>query len=220
MTEPTITRRKLTDYTPDPRNANAGTERGVYMVDRSVEEVGAGRSLVSTADGVIAAGNKTLQALVDAGIVDVIEVETDGKTAVVVKRKDWDGIEDAQARKYAYFDNRASEVGLAWDAEQVLADVNAGVDLDALFHDWELDKVLGKVADAPFDPRAEWEGMPEFEQPNALAPYSIKVHFMTIEDMQQFAELMQQTITESTKYIYFPERLKESRINVVIADES
>ena len=143
--DPTVTRRKLTDYVPDPRNANKGTERGQYMVDTSVEQVGAGRSLVATADGVIAAGNKTLQALIDAGIVDVVEVETDGRTAVVVKRADWADIDSEQARKYAYFDNRASEVGLEWDAEQLLADLDAGVDLSAMFRADELDALLDEL---------------------------------------------------------------------------
>lgn len=106
----TTRRRKLTDYVPDPHNANAGTERGVYMLDRSVEEVGAARSLVAAADDTIPAGNKTLQALIDAGIVDVIEVETDGRTAVVVKRTDWPTVDDTAA--LAEFEKRLSDLGL------------------------------------------------------------------------------------------------------------
>ena len=141
-----VTRRKLTDYTPDPHNANRGTERGQYMLDRSIEETGAGRSLVAAADDRIAAGNGTLQALVDAGIVDVIEVETDGHTAVVVKRTDWANIDDPTARKYSYFDNRTSQIRLAWNVEQLIADVNAGVDLSEMFHPNELTRLLTSVA--------------------------------------------------------------------------
>jgi hypothetical protein len=142
MTDPKITRRKVTDYTPDPHNANKGTERGQYMVDTSVEQVGLARSIVAAADGTIPAGNKTLQAAVDAGITDVIEVETDGRALVVVKRTDWATVDSEAARKYAYLDNRASEVGLAWDAEQVLADLGAGVDLSDMFHDDEIEMLL------------------------------------------------------------------------------
>jgi hypothetical protein len=145
MSDPKVTRRKVSDYTPDPHNANAGTERGQYMVDASVEQVGLARSIVAANDGTIPAGNKTLQAAADAGIEDVIEVETDGKTLVVVKRTDWDTVDSEPARRYAYFDNRASEVGLAWDAEQVLADLSAGVDLEAMFHEDELGAILATV---------------------------------------------------------------------------
>lgn len=137
-----VTRRKLSDYTLDPRNANRGTERGIYMLDRSIEEVGLARSIVAAADGTIPAGNKTLQAAADAGIEDVIEVETDGRALVVVKRTDWETVDVEQARKYAYYDNRASEVGLEWDAEQVLADVGAGVDVSKVFSERELEILL------------------------------------------------------------------------------
>jgi len=156
-----VTRRKLSDYKPDPHNANKGTERGVYMLDRSIEEVGLARSIVAAADGTIPAGNKTLQAAADAGIEAVIEVETDGRALVVVKRTDWETADTEQARKYAYYDNRTAEVGLAWDAEQILADLDAGVDLSALFHDDELDTILALAQGPPsLDELGEMYGDP------------------------------------------------------------
>jgi hypothetical protein len=39
--EPTAKRAKLSDLLPDRHNANAGTERGQYMVDTSIEQFGA-----------------------------------------------------------------------------------------------------------------------------------------------------------------------------------
>lgn len=140
-----VTRRKLSDYKPDPHNANRGTERGVYMLDRSIEEVGLARSIVAAADGTIPAGNKTLQAAADAGIEAVIEVETDGRALVVVKRTDWETADAEQARKYAYYDNRASDVDLDFNAAQIMADLEAGIDLSAMFFDDELDE-LRRVA--------------------------------------------------------------------------
>ena len=146
MAEPKITKRKITDYTPDPMNANRGTERGQYMVDYSVQEVGAGRSIVSAADDVIPIGNHALQAFVDAGIEDVIEVETDGQTVVVVKRSDWPTADDPRARKAALLDNRASEVGLQWNAD-ILAQLQAedAALLDGLFRDDELAALLEQL---------------------------------------------------------------------------
>lgn len=82
----TVRRRKISDYVPDPHNANKGTERGQYMIDASVNEVGLARSIVAANDDTIPAGNKTLQAALDAGLEDVIEVETDGRSLVVVNR--------------------------------------------------------------------------------------------------------------------------------------
>lgn len=144
--EPKVTRRKITDYTPDMSNANAGTERGLQMVEDSLSQDGVGRSIVADAQDRIPAGNKTLEAAMNAGIEDVIEIETDGRALIVHKRSDWD-LTDPQgsARRYAYRDNRASEVSLHWDAEQLLADINAGVDLSHLFTAGELDELLADL---------------------------------------------------------------------------
>lgn len=139
-----ITERQISDYQQDPANANAGTERGVYMLDTSLERFGAGRSILVDKNGVIIAGNKTGERAADLGITDVIEVETDGKQLVVVKRIDLDLLKDDEhkARGLAYADNRAGEVGLAWDAEQLLSDIQAGVSLDAFWKPEELEELL------------------------------------------------------------------------------
>lgn len=43
MGEPKVYTVKLSELLDDPNNANRGTERGQYMIDASVAEVGAGR---------------------------------------------------------------------------------------------------------------------------------------------------------------------------------
>jgi 16S rRNA G966 N2-methylase RsmD len=141
--EPKITRRTIADYLEDHANANKGSERGLSMVEESLSQDGAGRSIVVDAENRIVAGNKTWEASALAGIEDVIEVETDGHSLIVHKRRDWD-LTDVQgaARRYAYRDNRASEVSLSWSAEQLLADVNAGFDFEHLFSDGELAALL------------------------------------------------------------------------------
>lgn len=141
-----VTRRKITDYTPDDQNANSGSERGLQMLEDSLHEVGAGRSLVADAKDRIPAGNKTMEAAVNAGITDVIEVETEGDALIVHKRKDWN-LDDPHgpARKYAYLDNRVSEVSLNWDAAQIAADIEAGVDLSAMFTPDELEVIVQGV---------------------------------------------------------------------------
>jgi len=148
----TVTRKTLDDYTPDPHNANVGTERGVFMLEESLQKTGAGRSIVVDKHGVVIAGNKTQQVAADLGLVEVIEVETDGNQVVVVKRTDLDLANDEErARLLAYYDNRASEVGLEWDAEALLADLNAGIDLGAMWHEDELEALLGDLMSPDFE---------------------------------------------------------------------
>ena len=55
-------------------------------------------------------------------------------------------------RDRAYADNRVGELSLDWDAEQVLADINAGVDLSALFRQDELDSLLAGIQSPDFQP--------------------------------------------------------------------
>lgn len=136
---------KRDDLTPDAHNANQGTERGRYMLEASMRECGAGRSILADKEGRIIAGNKTLE-VAEALDIPVRVVETDGKELVVVQRNDLD-LDSDQARKLAYYDNRSSEVGLAWDASQIAADLEAGLDLGAMFKEEELGKILERAAD-------------------------------------------------------------------------
>lgn len=75
--------KNLADLTPDPANVNKGSERGHFQLDWSISELGAGRSILADADGVVLAGNKTLEVAADHGL-PVRVVETDGKELVVV----------------------------------------------------------------------------------------------------------------------------------------
>ena len=50
----------------------------------------------------------------------------------------------------------------------------------------------------------EWQDMPEFVQGNMQSIACVSVHFETVEDMNQFSELIGQTITFNTKGVFFP----------------
>jgi len=149
------TRKKLSDYTPDPHNANLGSERGYRMIDDSITEDGAGRSGLVDKNGVVIAGNQTLQVLAANGIEDVIEIETTGNEWVVVKRTDTDLADDDPnntARRMAFRDNRSQEVSLTWNPEQLQADREAGVQVvDKLWSPVELDKVTESPIDLDGD---------------------------------------------------------------------
>ncbi len=131
---------KLTDYKPLIRNPNKGTQRGTGILEQSVRELGAGRSILVDKNGIILAGNHAQEAFVNAGMDDVIEVQTDGKQIVVVKRTDLDA-ESSAGKKMAIMDNRTSEQGLAWDAV-VVEDLLNEIKQD----EGELDEALEKLA--------------------------------------------------------------------------
>lgn len=68
--------------------------------------------------------------------------------------------------------------------------------------------------------REEWQGMPEYVQKNLLPEYSVRVNFISIEDLQKFAELIGQPITSKTKSIWFPAQEKENLNRFVYVDET
>ena len=129
----------LADLQPDDRNANAGTERGQYMVAHSLEQYGAGRSVLVDKNGRIIAGNKTVSAAVEKDF-PIQVVQSDGRALVVVQRTDLD-LDSPEGRAMAIADNRSSEVGLSWDAG-VLASLAEDVDLSSLFFADELSAIL------------------------------------------------------------------------------
>ena len=162
--KPASPRRRRKDATPgdalrlDPANANRGTERGRELVERSLAECGAGRSILVDSNDTTIAGNKTLEAARKAGLA-VRTIETAGDELIVVKRTDLDLAHDERARLLAYYDNRTSELGLDWDRQQLLADLTAGVDLSGIFSSVELEKLLdGRLTLA--DP----DGLPELPE--------------------------------------------------------
>jgi len=124
MNEPKITRRKISDYRPAEINPNKGSPRGVPAIVDSLQYNGAGRSILVDKDGEAIAGSHTIQAAMDAGFTDVIEIETDGTDLVVVKRADLDLTTDAKARALQLADNRTTILGYIQDDELVAGLLN------------------------------------------------------------------------------------------------
>jgi len=142
--KPLVEIKELASFQPDPRNHNTGTQRGLTMLDKSISEDGAGRSLLATGDGVLIAGNKTQAALMERGIEEVIVVHTDGTRAVIVQRDDVQAGTD-RARMMGIRDNRTSEIGLSWNSEQIAADLADGLDLSGLFFDNEIAEICEEL---------------------------------------------------------------------------
>lgn len=155
----------MDDLKFDNRNANKGTERGKKLLDQSITELGAGRSILVDKSGNVIAGNKTLAAAQKAGLkVRIIPTQRD--ELVVVQREDLD-LEDSsgEARRLAYLDNRVAELDLAWDAEQIALDAAAGMDLNQLgFDESELLLIIGEQEEQEVDAEPELDKADELQQ--------------------------------------------------------
>ncbi len=165
-------RRKLTDYRPDPSNANQHSERGMSMLENSLSEVGLGRSIVTDKNGIILAGNATHERAVDQGFENAIEVETDGDELVVVKRRDLDLLNDPnyRARMLSVYDNRTAELSLTWTPEVLAQYKLEGVPVEKIWTPVELEQMgVGQGEQTP-DPGAQVNRADELQQKWQVKP--------------------------------------------------
>ena len=119
----------------DQHNFNRGTEEGGRLMEKSLKELGAGRSILIDKDGNIIAGNKTQLAAIKAGIKKVRVIESDGTELIAVKRTDVE-IDSKQGRELALADNLTTQINLSWDnAELESVAAEQGIDLG----DWGME---------------------------------------------------------------------------------
>jgi DNA modification methylase len=108
--------KKITDLEFDVKNINKGSEFGSSLLAKSLQEVGAGRSVLADKNGVLIAGNKTVEQASQIGITKIKVVETEGDELVIVQRTDLD-INSEQGAKMKIWDNTVSKHNYVEDAE-------------------------------------------------------------------------------------------------------
>lgn len=135
----------IKDLIPDSKNARKHNPRNIGMIERSLQEVGAARSIVIDEDNHILAGNGTIEAAAQAGIERVRIIEADGNEIIAVKRR---GLTPTQKQRLALYDNRTAETA-EWD-NLILADLlNEQSDiLDGMFDDAEIDALIESLNSA------------------------------------------------------------------------
>lgn len=72
-------------------------------------------------------------------------------------------------------------------------------------------------AQAAAPAQAAWTGMPEFHQPSDMPYRTIHLHFACQEAVDAFKQIMTRTITDKTKYLWFPEQPKANNKGRVYA---
>lgn len=147
----------IKDLTPDPANRRRHTPRNLGMVVDALHAVGAARSIVIDEDNVILAGNGVTEAAAEAGITKLRIVDADGDEIIAVRRS---GLSPDQKRKLALYDNRTGELA-EWSADQLAADVEAGLDLQPFFFEDELAAIINHDEDGPAAANAPEDEIPK-----------------------------------------------------------
>lgn len=133
----------IEDLRFDDKNFNKHTQKGMGMLEKSLQQFGAGRSILIDKDNNIIAGNGIVEAAGQVGLDKVKIIETDGTEIVAVKRTDV-SLDSAQGREMALADNATAAADLAWDepiieeaAEQWGFNIEKwGLDFSAEPHDY------------------------------------------------------------------------------------
>lgn len=115
---------KISDLVFDDKNLNKHTEFGMSLIERSMRNNGAGRSILIDKNNRIIAGNGVTEIAGQIGMDDVQIVESDGTKIIAVKRTDID-LDTKQGREMALADNATAAADLAWDAEELQKVVEA-----------------------------------------------------------------------------------------------
>lgn len=80
---------KLTNFKPDDKNFNLHSERGMSLLQKSVEKVGVIESITVSADDKVISGNARQEVMVEKfPDAEPIIIETDGTRPVILKRTD------------------------------------------------------------------------------------------------------------------------------------
>lgn len=108
----------ISDLRFDGKNFNQHTEYGMSLLEKSLRENGAGRSILIDKDNNIIAGNGIIEAAGNIGLEDLQIVETDGSKIVAVKRTDI-ALDSAEGRQMALADNATAAADLNWDEDNI-----------------------------------------------------------------------------------------------------
>jgi len=203
---------ELVPYDKNPRKNDAAAEK----VAELIKEYGFKKPIlvdIKNNKNEIIAGHTRLKAALLLGLEKVPVIFADD-------------LSPEQVKAFRIADNKSSEWA-EWDISLLTEEISdlseTGFDIDLTgFSDIEVSNLLPDYNDnsspdhsiygggVPVnDPMGEWNGMPEFNNPDAMGVKQIIVHFETWDDVREFAELVEQKITEKTKYIWFPKADKD-----------
>lgn len=113
---------KIDELKFDDKNFNKHTEYGMSLLEKSLRENGAGRSILIDKDNNIIAGNGIVESAGQIGLDKVKVIETTGDEIIAVKRTDI-SLNSKKGRKMALADNSTARADLEWDFDNIMSEL-------------------------------------------------------------------------------------------------
>ncbi len=219
--------KKLSDLTPAPYNPRTLSEDAANGLQTSLSQFGDIAGIVyNKRTGNLVCGHQRINELRkiygDLAIKKDIIITPNGDT-FKVRTVDWPLEREKAANIAANNPHVAGEFdddALSALLKEILVD---DIELfnELQFEKLQFEKLLEPVI-ANNDPDAEWTGMPDYEHEDILGSYYAKIifRFSNEEDLQKFAGLIGQKLTNKTRAAYYPEEEQSDRRNYMYTDES
>ena len=197
---------KVIPYARNPRQ----NEEAIAKVAASLKEFGWQQPIVVDQEMIVIAGHTRLEAAKTLGMHEVPIHVAD--------------LKPKQAKAYRLADNRVSE-DATWDRKLLSEELR---ELDDLkfdlnitgFTDLQLSNLLidPELGYPDFDD--EWQGMPEYISGDIQSFKKVTVHFEDQESLENFANLVQQQITDRTRFIWHPGKEREVQKDKIYTDNN
>ena len=184
---------------PYARNSRTHSDAQVAQIAASIREFGFTNPVLIDKDGGIIAGHGRVMGARKLGLTEVPCIRLAHLT-------------ETQKRAYIIADNKLA-LNAGWDEEMLKLEISdlgdLGLDMSLIgFSPGELSTLFLEKQEGETDAEKEWEGMPEFDQPDKNSFRHIIVHFESNSDAEEFARLIGQTITDKTKSLWHPEQVR------------
>lgn len=132
-----------------------------------------------------------------------------------------DDMSEQEIQAFRLSVNKAAELA-DWDLDLLAGEMEIlkayDFDLSLIgFDDGELSRLMS-IQDGN-DADDVWDGMPEYSSSDLTEWKSVKVNFLNQNDMSSFARLIGQTITEKTRFVWYPKQEKVSAMDTEYIDD-
>lgn len=169
----------IKDLQFDDRNPRTHPKENIDVIEHSMREFGAARSIVLDENNMILAGNGATKGAIKAGKQRVIIVDSDGTELIAVRRSN---LTEEQKNQLKLVDNRSNETS-DWDYEilqELLKEQTPEVALDLGWDEKELTDLLsGVFTDRTFtgdaEPEEKTENETELAEPQDYGQFAVPV---------------------------------------------
>lgn len=184
---------ELKEYEGNPREF---TEKGLEELKKSIEKFGLAEPLCCNPDLTIIGGHARKKTLIELNIKEV--------NIFIPERK----LSPSEIKELNVRLNK-NEAG-TWDFDLLIKNFDIPELKDIGFTNVELGLEIEAI-----NVKDEWKDMPEYGNLMSKESFrSIIVHFKNKNDVDQFTKLINQQISDKTKFIWFPEVKRTIRKNL------